>query len=129
MTRYLTAEAALEIVAQLGMGPVRDAGLLVSAIERPAVTVFGVDAYPGLSAKAAVLMESLIRNHALIDGNKRFGWVATVVFLSLNGVRLDAPHDEAFDLVVAVAAGERTTDEIEAALAAWCEPGGWTTGS
>ena len=71
MTEYLTLEDLLALIEDLGVGPIRDVGLLDSAIHRPQATVYGDDAYPDLDQKAAVLLESLVRNHALIDGNKR----------------------------------------------------------
>lgn len=83
------------------------------------MSVFGRDAYPGLDEKAAVLPESLVRNDALFDGNKRLGWLSLVVFYALNGIDLDAPDDEAYDLVVAVASGTATHQEASARLAFW----------
>lgn len=65
---------------------VRDWGLLESALTRPRATVFGEDAYPGTFAKAAALLHSLVRNHALVDGNKRVGFTACVLLLHRNGV-------------------------------------------
>ena len=65
---------------------VRDYGLLESALARPQTTVFGADAYPDLPTKAAALLHSLARNHALVDGNKRLAWLATYVFLDINGL-------------------------------------------
>ncbi len=59
--------------------------------------------------KAAVLLESLVRNRALIDGNKRIGWLATVVFYGLNNIELEAPDDDAYDLVIAIATGAPRT--------------------
>lgn len=85
---------------------VRDYGLLDAALSRPRATVFGQDAYPTLDEKAAALLLSLVRNHALIDGNKRLGWVATRMFYALNGHDLRADHDDAYDLVMAIAAGD-----------------------
>ncbi|WP_432247829.1 type II toxin-antitoxin system death-on-curing family toxin [Streptomyces sanyensis] len=64
---------------------VRDMGLLVSAIERPRTHVFGVELYPALHEKAAALLHSVARNHALIDGNKRTAWLAMRVLLRFNG--------------------------------------------
>ena len=82
----------------------RDVGLLDSAAHRPQSVVYGVEAYAGLDLKAAVLLESLVRNHALVDGNKRLGWLSVLPrFYGLNEVTLDAPDDPAYDLVVAVA--------------------------
>ena len=63
----------LSLVDDLDIGPIRDIGLLDSAAHRSQVTVFGADAYPGLDTKAAVLLESLVRNQALADGNKTSG--------------------------------------------------------
>ena len=110
MTRYLTLEQLLRIAdgAAGAEVVVRDIGLLESALGRPCATVFGEDAYPDVHTKAAALLHSLVRNHALVDGNKRLGWAATVVFLGINDHRVTAPDDEAFELVVAVAAGELT---------------------
>ena len=77
MTRFLTLEDALAAAqAYLGRRPeVRDYGLLESALLRPQCSVFGQDAYPDLDHKAAALLSSLVGNHALVDGNKRLGWV------------------------------------------------------
>ena len=61
--------------------PVRDVGLLGSAIARPRTTVGGQDAYPTSWLKAAALLQSIVNNHVLVDGNKRLGWLATAVFL------------------------------------------------
>jgi death on curing protein len=102
---------------------VRDPGLLESALVRPQATVFGDEAYPGLPRKAAALMESLARNHALVDGNKRLAWGAAKLFLLHNGVHLQAPsveQGEAF--VVAVAAGQTEIDEMTATITLWSSP-------
>lgn len=85
---------------------VRDYGLLESARARPQATVFGADAYPDVPTKAAALLHSLARNHALVDGNKRLAWLATYVFLDINGGRVTATDDEVVEFVLAVAAGE-----------------------
>jgi death-on-curing protein len=110
MTRYLSLDDLLRIAdAAAGVEVVvRDVGLLESALGRPRATVFGDDAYPDLHTKAAALLHSLGRNHALVDGNKRLGWAATAVFLGINGHRVSAGDDEVVELVVAVAAGELT---------------------
>ena len=76
MTEYLTLEDVLSLIDDLGVGPIRDIGLLDSAVHRPQVTVYGHEAYATIDDKAAVLLESLVRNHALIDGNKRIGRLA-----------------------------------------------------
>ena len=85
---------------------VRDHGLLESALARPRATVFGADAYTSLEVKAAALMHSLARNHPLADGNKRLALAATIGFLGVNGRRLTLSNDEAYELILAVAAGE-----------------------
>ncbi|MFD4365836.1 type II toxin-antitoxin system death-on-curing family toxin [Rhodococcus sp. NPDC058521] len=89
-----------------GVVPVRDHGLLEAALARPKTTVLGADTYPSLAEKAAALMHSLARNHALIDGNKRLCLAATLAFLGVNGRRLTLSNDEAYDLVIAVSVGE-----------------------
>lgn len=115
---YLTAGDLLEIGAGVvGEMLVRDRGLLASAAARPATTVFGSDAYPTLAEKAAALMHSLARNHALVDGNKRLAWAATRAFCLLNGHDLRYTVDDAEQLVLAVAAGTRDV----AGIAAWIE--------
>lgn len=119
MTAYLTLEDPLTLAADLEVGPVRDLGLLDAAVHRPRAGLYGREAYPDLDAKAAVLLDSVLRNHALVDGNKRLGWLATVVFYGLNGVDLDAPDDEAYDLVMAVARSAVDLGHIVASLRAW----------
>ncbi|QXT62930.1 type II toxin-antitoxin system death-on-curing family toxin [Tessaracoccus palaemonis] len=119
MIEYLSLEDLLSLVGDLGVGPLRDIGLLDSAAHRPQVSVLGEDAYPGIHEKAAVLLESLVRNHPLVDGNKRLGWLATVVFYGLNGVTLEAPDDDAYDLVIAVASGESAYPQSAIALESW----------
>lgn len=105
MTRYLTIDDALQVLDRFGFHA-RDAGLLASALARPATTIFGADAYELLELKAAAMLESLTRNHALVDGNKRTGWTLTVLFLWINGYQHDMDTDTAFDLVLGVARGE-----------------------
>jgi len=101
---YLTLPELLNLAKRLGADDVRDFGLLDSALARPQSSVFGQDAYPDVWQKAAALMESLARNHALIDGNKRIAWYATWVFLHMNGHPLNPEFDvdkaEAFVLDV-----------------------------
>jgi len=72
---------------------VSDYGLLDAAIARPKATVFGLDAYPDDFTKAAALLQSLARNHALVDGNKRTAWAAAWTFLHINGIELAADFD------------------------------------
>jgi len=119
VTEYLTLEDVLGLIEDLGVGPIRDIGLLDSAVHRPQVSVFGADAYPSIDEKAAVLLESLVRNHALVDGNKRIGWLATVVFYGLNGITLDAPDDDAYALVIEIASGSTAYQHAAALLVNW----------
>lgn len=119
MTAYLSVEDLLLIAELLGEPGVRDMGLLDAAAHRPRASVLGEDAYPDLDTKAAALLESLVRNHALIDGNERLGWTATAVFLRLNGFRLVAPEDDAYDLIIAVAEGRAGLRTITEALRRW----------
>jgi death-on-curing protein len=93
LTYYLTLPELLNLAERLGADEVRDYGLLESALARPQASVFGQDAYPDLWHKAAALMESLARNHGLVDGNKRIAWYATWVFLHMNGHPLDPAFD------------------------------------
>lgn len=119
MTVFLSLEDLLSLVEDLGVGPVRDIGLLDSAAHRPSTRLWGHDAYPDLDTQAAALLESLVRNHALVDGNKRLGWLSVVVFFGLNGVELTAPDDPAYDLVIEVATGTADVPTIAATLARW----------
>ncbi len=98
--------------------PIRDVGLFGSAVARPRTTVLGQDAYRDLWTKAAALLQSMVNNHALVDGNKRLGWLATAVFLEINGVAMSkAANDDVYELVMHVAADDPPLGEIAAALA------------
>jgi death-on-curing protein len=104
---YLTLPELMH-VAERVLGSevkVRDYGLLESALARPRTTAFGQDAYLTLDEKAAALLHSLARNHALIDGNKRLALAGLVAFYGVNGRRLTLTNDAAYDLVMAVASG------------------------
>ncbi len=109
---YLDLEDLLGLVRALDAGPVRDVGLLDSAAARPRSSAFGVDAYATPELKVAALLNSIARNHALVDGNKRLAWLAAVVFLDLNGQPPDLSHDDAFELVMGVADGTRDVEQI-----------------
>lgn len=103
---YLDGDDLLALAtALLGhAAPVRDVGLLGSAAARPQATAFGADAYPDIWTKAAALLQSIVNNHALVDGNKRLGWLATAVFLSINGHGIaHAANDDVYDLVIEIA--------------------------
>lgn len=109
---FLTLEDLIGLIRRLDIGPVRDIGLLDAAVMRPQSSAFGADAYPSLRLKAAALLDSIVRNHALVDGNKRLGWLATVVFLDINDQGVELPDDDAYQLVVDTAEGGLDLDEI-----------------
>jgi death-on-curing protein len=119
--RLLAYDDLVAIATRIGRGerPIRDAGLLQAAAARPGTTVFGDDAYPDLATKAAAMLESLVRNHALVDGNNRLGWLALVLLLAINGILLDVDDDEAYDLVIAVAEGRHDVAAIVEVLRGW----------
>jgi death-on-curing protein len=97
--------------------PIRDLGLLGSAAARPQATAFGEDAYPDLWTKAAALLQSILKNHALVDGNKRLGWLATAVFLEINGAEVThVSNDAVYDFVIAITTGHHEVAEIDAQL-------------
>ncbi len=119
---YLELEDIIMMVRILGIGPIRDVGLLDSAVNRPRSSAFGEDAYATISLKAAALLQSMSKNHSLVDGNKRLTWLSTVVFCDLNGKAPQLTDDEAFQLVydvarsrldVEVIAGRLCLEEIE----------------
>jgi death on curing protein len=101
-------------IALLGdPAPIRDIGLLGAAVARPQTTAFGEDAYPDIWTKAAALLQSIVNNPALVDGNKRLGWLATAVFLEIDGIEISrVSNDDVYDLVIDVAAGRPTIDMI-----------------
>ena len=121
---FLDLDDLLHIAERtLGHPPeIRDLGLLESAAARPRTTVFGQDAYPTLEEKAAALLHSVTRNHALVDGNKRLGLAALISFLGLNGYLLTWTNDEAYDFVISVASGHlEAIAEIAAGIGAAIE--------
>jgi len=122
VTVHLTFDD-LAAVADAAVGSAwayRDAGLLQSALARPRATVFGQDAYPTLYLKSAALMQSLARNHGLLDGNKRLAWTSTILFLALNDVDVAAPTvDDGERFVLAVTTGEIDIPDIADTLQAW----------
>ncbi len=102
--------------------PIRDMGLLDSAAARPRTTVFGDDAYPDIWTKSAALLHSIVKNHALIDGNKRLGWLATATFLEINGGSvIRASNGDVYDLVIEVATSDPSLAEIAARLRSFAD--------
>ena len=122
MTEHVDLEDLL-VAAEAVLGrpaDVRDIGILEAAAARPRASVYGEDAYPDLPTKAAALLHSIVTGHALIDGNKRLGWVSARLLYRLNGEDLRAPVDEAFDLVASIASGDlRDVRDIAERLRAW----------
>lgn len=115
--RRLPLRVVLVVIETEGLGPVRDLGLLESALARPLTTLMGQDAYPTIEAKAAALLHSICLNHALVDGNKRLAALATMVFLDINGKEPTLTNADLFDLTMAVASGElRDVDDIASRL-------------
>ncbi len=110
MTEYLELDDLIvAATATLGRPPeVRDVGLLEGAAARPRASAYGVDAYPDLDTKAAALLHSIVTGHALVDGNKRLGWVAVRLFYRLNDRDLRMLPDSAYDLIIAIADGTVT---------------------
>lgn len=116
---FLGLEDLLHVATRaLGHEPeVRDRGLLESALARPRASAFGEEAYPEIHEKAAALLHSTARNHALVDGNRRLALAATIAFYGMNGFRLTLTNDEAYDLIIQVASGRLdTVPEIASAL-------------
>ncbi len=124
MTEYLDLEDVLEI-ARLALGAppdIRDYGLLESALARPRASVFGEDAYPDIHLKAAALVQSLTRNHALVDGNKRTAWAVCLTFLGMNGQWITASENDRFAFVIDVATGGvDALDRIADQLRTWSQ--------
>ncbi len=104
---YLDLDDILHVARRLLPAvELRDVGLLEAAAARPRASAFGADAYPTIHAKAAALLHSIARNQALIDGNKRLALASVIAFYGMNGIALTLSNDEAYDLVIAVAAGD-----------------------
>lgn len=122
MTEHLDLDDLLAAAeAALGRPPeVRDVGILEAAVARTRASVYGEDAYPDLHAKAAALLHSIVTGHALVDGNKRLGWVSIRLLYRMNGEDVRAPVDDAFHLVASIADGSvRDVPEIAGRLRAW----------
>ena len=120
MTVYLSSAQVMDLHrSQLarygGLGGLRDRGALEAALARPQTTFGGEDLYPDLAAKAAALLHSLVLNHAFVDGNKRVGAHAAVLFLLANGIELIASPAALADVTLATARGEMSAE----ALAIW----------
>lgn len=120
MVVYLSPEHvdglhAAQIEHYGGRQGLRDRGALEAAVARPAMTFGGEDLYPDLPAKAAAMMHSLVMNHPYVDGNKRVGAHAALLFLAANGYRADISPKDLEDVTLTVARGELDAE----ALAIW----------
>ena len=120
MIEYIEPEQAHAVIRRLGLR-LRDAGLLHSALARPAASMFGQDAYPSIELKAAALCSSVAQNHVLVDGNKRLSLYLTFAFLRINGCRVTFTNDEAFDLIMRVAQSHVEIGDVAAEIAAHIE--------
>ena len=115
--KKLSKEQILMLHAQLiqrtgGSDGVRDYNLLDSALETPFQSFGGEELYPTIQAKAARLGYGLIKNHCMIDGNKRIGTHVMLVFLALNGIELSYTQKELYETILNVAAGNMEYEDL-----------------
>ena len=121
MIQYLSVRQVIEIHEQImekanESGAITDRGLLESAVAQPQMTFDGTDLYPTIVEKAAALGFSMIKNHPFVDGNKRVGLAAALMFLKFNGITLHANKAALTDLVLDVAQGKTDKETIAAFL-------------
>ena len=95
-----------------GSHGVRDEGLPDSAIARPFQTFGDEDLYASAIEKAAAIAESLIINHAFVDGNKRTGFLAMLAVLKIGKMNLTATEEDAYQFTISISTGEIRFDEI-----------------
>ncbi len=115
--RYLTLAEVLELQRRVidqsgGADGVRDLGGVESAVAQPQMTFGGDDLYPTIESKATALCFSLVMNHSFVDGNKRIGHAAMETFLVLNGYELVADVDDAEKVILTLAAGDLSREEL-----------------
>ena len=108
--QYLSLEDALQQISIAGFY-VKDVGLLDSALARPQTSVFGEDAYPTLELKAAAMTHSVIKNHPMVDGNKRTSWFLLNAFLFINGYLLEMSTELGLEFTLGIATDQLTLDE------------------
>lgn len=113
----LTREQIIVLHAQLiretgGTDGIRDEGLLDSAMNAPFQSFGGTDSFPSIQQKAVRLGFGLVKNLAFVDGNKRIGAHAMLVFLALNKIELDYTQEELSDVILGTAAGEISFDGL-----------------
>jgi death on curing protein len=116
VTLYPDPEIVIAQLTRVGFF-VRDSGLLLSSLARPATSLFGEDAYATLALKTAALMDSIVNNHPMMDGNKRSSWFVANFFVELNGYEIVATEDEAFAFILSIATANQPLERI----AAWLE--------
>lgn len=95
-----------------GCDGIRDNGLLDSALENPFQSFGSEELYPSIQAKAARLCYGLVKNHAMLDGNKRIGAHAMLVFLAINGYELEYTQKELYCLILDVAGSKKEYGDI-----------------
>ena len=113
----LSKEQVLKLHASLikatgGSDGIRDEGMLDLALNNPFQSFGGKELYPSIQAKAARLCFGLVKNHAMLDGNKRLGAHTMLVFLALNGYELSYSQKELSDVILALASGDIGEKEI-----------------
>lgn len=117
--KFLSLDEVLELhadqISSFGGSPgVRDEGLLESALAQPQATFGGQFLHPTISEQAAAYLYHIAMNHPFIDGNKRTAFAVTDTFLRLNGCALNLTDDGVYDLVMRVARGTMTKEELSA---------------
>jgi death-on-curing protein len=119
---FVTFDDVLEIIRLTGIGPIRDKGLLESSLQRPQVVLWGQETYPTIHEKAAALLQSLARNHALLDGNKRLAWICMHTFLVMNGFAVTSSEEVNYDFMLSCARGDFELEDIVIWLNEHAEP-------
>ena len=120
--QYLFLEDVLEIGEALVPDfRIRDIGLIESAVNRPATTICGQEAYESISDKIAALMHAIAPNHALIDGNRQLSWLCGKFFAILNEHEFQVSDDEAEEVIVALASGELDAKSLAPIIEKWIE--------
>lgn len=117
MIQYLSPEQILFLHSRLieetgGMHGVRELGMLLSAAGRPQATFEDQELYPDLFTKTAAVMDSLVRNHPFVDGNKRTAITAAGIFLWINRYPLNVENSEMTRFTLACAQSQLSLDEI-----------------
>jgi len=117
MADFLNLEEVLSLHADQialygGDHGVRDIGMLDSAVAQPQATFDGEFLHKNLFEMAAAYLFHIVQNHPFLDGNKRTGVVAAMVFLDLNGIEIDAPQGGIYEITLSVAMGKAGKKEI-----------------